>query len=65
MSNPLLSEREMEVAVLAVTTALTTNEMAERLGITPGTVKIHLHTIYTKMGVHRRLELALKLRPSP
>jgi DNA-binding NarL/FixJ family response regulator len=34
-------------------------ELAERLGVSEGTIKIHLHNIYKKLKVHSRLELVL------
>ena len=38
---------------------LRNKEIAERLSITEGTVKIHLHNIYDKLGVGGRMELLL------
>jgi two-component system nitrate/nitrite response regulator NarP len=38
---------------------LRNKELAARLSITEGTVKIHLHNIYDKLGVDGRLELVL------
>ena len=34
-------------------------DVSERLGITEGTVKIHLHNIYHKLKVQSRVELTL------
>jgi DNA-binding CsgD family transcriptional regulator len=35
--------------------------IAEALGITPGTTRLHLHRVFEKTGVHRQAELALVL----
>jgi DNA-binding NarL/FixJ family response regulator len=56
----VLSRREMDV-VRAVARGLRNREIAERLGIAEGTVKLHLHTIYTKLGVDGRTALIVKL----
>jgi DNA-binding NarL/FixJ family response regulator len=53
-----LTAREYEVAALAAT-GLQTKEIAHRLGIARGTVKLHLHSIYTKLGIGSRVKLAL------
>jgi DNA-binding NarL/FixJ family response regulator len=42
-----------------VAQGLRNKELAQRLSITEGTVKIHLHNIYDKLGVDGRLELVL------
>ncbi len=57
----LLTPREAEVAEL-VLQGLRNRQIGERLGITEGTVKIYLHTIYQKLGISSRLELARQLR---
>jgi DNA-binding NarL/FixJ family response regulator len=57
----LLTPREVEVA-RAVATGLRNKEIAERLSITEGTVKIHLHTIYEKLGVDGRTALVINLK---
>jgi LuxR family maltose regulon positive regulatory protein len=56
-----LSQRELEVLNL-VAQGLTNREIAERLFITVGTVKTHVHNIYGKLGVHRRTEAIARAR---
>jgi len=56
----VLSRREIEV-VRAVAKGLRNREIAERLGIAEGTVKLHLHTIYMKLRVDGRTALVVKL----
>ena len=53
-----LTPREVEIVRL-VAQGLRNKELANRLSITEGTVKIHLHNIYDKLGVDGRLELVL------
>jgi len=57
----LLSRREIEV-VRGVAQGLRNRQIAERLGIAEGTVKLHLHTVYTKLGVDGRTALLVKLQ---
>ena len=59
-----LTEREYEVAALAAT-GLQTKEIAHRLGIAQGTVKLHLHSIYAKLGIGSRVKLALTYHERP
>lgn len=54
----ILSPRETEI-VRMVAGGLGNRELAERLGVSEGTIKIHLHNIYKKLKVHSRLELVL------
>jgi two-component system, NarL family, nitrate/nitrite response regulator NarL len=56
-----LSAREQEVIRLVVS-GLRNKEIAERLFLSEGTVKIHLHKIYEKLKVGSRLELAAYAR---
>jgi two-component system nitrate/nitrite response regulator NarL len=53
-----LTPRERQlVAMLAQ--GLSNKELAYRIGITPGTVKVYLSRLYRKVGVSDRLELVL------
>jgi len=54
----VLSKRETEI-VKMVAAGLRNKEIAFKLSIGEGTVKTHLHTIYEKLGVHGRVELAM------
>ncbi|HHC07328.1 MAG TPA: hypothetical protein ENK55_01230 [Actinobacteria bacterium] len=53
---PLLTPRELQIARLAV--HHTSREIAERLSISVRTVDNHLASVYAKLGVHGRDELA-------
>jgi len=54
-----LSPRERELVGL-VRQGLRNREIAERLGITEGTVKVYLHSVFDKTGVANRTELAIR-----
>ena len=54
----VLTPREMEVARM-VANGLRNRQIAETLSITEGTVKIHLHKVYEKLGVDGRVALSL------
>ncbi|HEV7321398.1 MAG TPA: response regulator transcription factor [Ensifer sp.] len=53
----LLTQREIEVSRLAAS-GIRSKEIGAKLGISPGTVKLHLHSIYSKLGISTRVELA-------
>ena len=57
----VLTARELELVQL-VSKGLRNKDVAARLGITEGTVKIHLHRVYEKLGVTSRVELANYIR---
>jgi DNA-binding NarL/FixJ family response regulator len=52
----VLTQREIEIARL-VAAGLQNKEIAARLAITEGTVKVHVHSIYLKLKVSTRLGL--------
>jgi DNA-binding NarL/FixJ family response regulator len=56
----LLTGREREIARL-VGSGCSNKDIAQRLGITERTVKAHLGSVFAKLGVHDRLQLALHL----
>jgi len=56
-----LSEREIEVLRL-VTLGLSNQEIAERLFISAGTAKTHIHNLCGKLGAHNRTEAAMRAR---
>jgi len=53
-----LTPREIEI-VRMVAQGLRNKVIADRLSISEGTVKVHLHNVYEKLGVDGRLELVL------
>ncbi len=53
-----LTPREHETAAL-VASGLTNKQIAQTLGLTEGTVKLHLHSVFVKLGIHRRAHLIL------
>jgi len=58
-----LTARERQVAEL-VQSGLRNQEIAAELGLTVGTVKSHLHNIFTKLGIRDRAALILKFQRS-
>ncbi|XCS09702.1 AAA family ATPase [Aeribacillus pallidus] len=56
-----LTERELEVLNL-VSIGLTNKEIAERLGLAVGTVKVHLNNIFSKLQVNRRTKAVVQAK---
>ena len=56
-----LSERELEVLRL-LAAGLSNREIAQKLIISTGTVKTHIHNIYGKLEVHNRTQAATRAR---
>jgi DNA-binding NarL/FixJ family response regulator len=53
-----LSSRELEVALL-VARGLSNKEVARKLNVTDGTIKVHMHRIFKKSGTKSRYNLLL------
>jgi DNA-binding NarL/FixJ family response regulator len=53
----LLTRRELEIMRLVLKN-FTNEQVAEKLCIGAGTVKTHVHSIYEKLGISGRVELA-------
>ncbi|HEX6410346.1 MAG TPA: response regulator transcription factor [Sphingomicrobium sp.] len=56
---PSLSPRERELVSL-VRKGMRNREIADQLGVTEGTIKVYLHSIFEKVGVSSRTELAIR-----
>jgi DNA-binding CsgD family transcriptional regulator len=59
-ASSLLTSRENEVSALLIQ-GLTNQEIAERLFISPATVKVHVRHIYEKLGVRNRAGAVARL----
>jgi two-component system nitrate/nitrite response regulator NarL len=56
-AHDLLTTRERQI-VLVLSEGLSNKGIARRLRLTEGTVKVHLHNIYQKLGISNRTALA-------
>jgi DNA-binding NarL/FixJ family response regulator len=54
----ILTSRETQIMCL-VAQGLSNRAIAERLAVGEGTVKVHVHNIYSKLGVDNRVDLTL------
>ena len=59
--NTLLSTREVQV-LRRCSRGLSNQEIADRLAITVGTTKGHLHRIFQKLNVRNRMAAVIKAR---
>jgi DNA-binding NarL/FixJ family response regulator len=57
----ILTPRELDLVRLAAS-GLRNKEIAHRLGVSQGTVKMHLHNVYRKLGIDSRVSLAMYAR---
>jgi len=57
----LLSRRELQIAHL-IERGLSNKQIARQLGIEAATVKNHVHHLFEKLNVHRRVEAAAQIR---
>ena len=55
-----LSDRQREVVIL-VSRGLCNRLIADTLGVSEGTIKAHVHTIFEKLEVQSRIELMMLL----
>jgi two-component system, NarL family, nitrate/nitrite response regulator NarL len=58
-----LTPREQAIVRLAADN-LRNQEIGQRLGISEGTVKVHLHNVYEKLGLSNRIDLLMLIRDS-
>jgi two-component system nitrate/nitrite response regulator NarL len=56
-----LTPREHETAAL-VASGLSNKKIAQMLGLTEGTIKQHLHSVFIKLGIRRREHLILQAK---
>jgi two-component system nitrate/nitrite response regulator NarP len=56
---PALAPRERQL-IRFVRRGLRNREIAKELGVTEGTVKVYLHSVFEKLGVSSRTELAIR-----
>ena len=61
---PRLTQRELEILEL-VAEGMTNGEIAQRLWVSPLTVRRHLENVYAKLGVHTRTAAAAFVRGRP
>jgi DNA-binding CsgD family transcriptional regulator len=61
---PRLTRRELEILEL-VAEGMTNGEIAQRLWVSPLTVRRHLENVYAKLGVHTRTAAAAFVRERP
>lgn len=54
----ILTERETEIMCL-VAQGLSNREIGERIAVGEGTIKVHVHNIYSKLGINNRVDLTL------
>jgi len=52
-----LTQRERQIANLVIE-GLSNREVGRRLKLTPGTIKVHLHNIFTKLAINNRTALS-------
>lgn len=59
-----LTERQQQVIKL-LSKGLPNKVIARELGISPSTVKVHVHAAFRALGVHSRMAAVAAIRPSP
>ena len=56
----VLTRRETEILLL-VGSGMSNKEVARQLGLSPGTVKLHVHSIFQKTGARSRYGLVVQM----
>jgi DNA-binding NarL/FixJ family response regulator len=64
LNSDVLSVREREVTLLAAK-GLANKVIARELNVAEGTVKLHLHRVYQKLGIKSRFALAVRVGNLP
>jgi two-component system nitrate/nitrite response regulator NarP len=54
-----LSSRELEIALL-ISRSLSNKDIAREMGLSLGTVKVHVHNIYVKLGEKGRHRIIVR-----
>jgi two-component system, NarL family, nitrate/nitrite response regulator NarL len=54
-----LTDREREIVLVLASGGLSNKDVGRRLNLSEGTVKVHLHNIYSKLGVKNRTALTV------
>jgi len=54
-----LTSREQEIVRILASGGLSNKDVGRRLNLSEGTVKVHLHNIYGKLGVKNRTALVV------
>jgi two-component system nitrate/nitrite response regulator NarL len=52
-----LTDRERQIILILAEGGLSNRDVGRQLSVSEGTVKIHLHNIYKKLGVNKRTAL--------
>jgi two-component system, NarL family, nitrate/nitrite response regulator NarL len=52
-----LTNRERQIILTLLTSGLSNKDIGRRLNLSEGTVKVHLHNIFVKLGVSSRTAL--------
>ena len=53
----VLTQRQREIVELLVLNGWSNKHLARHLGVAEGTIKVHLHEVYERLGVTTRLGL--------
>jgi DNA-binding CsgD family transcriptional regulator len=54
-----LTSREREIVLVLASGGLSNKDVGRRLNLSEGTVKVHLHNVYSKLGVKNRTALVV------